>query len=211
MKAVYICVLLSSVVMLSACSSGESYFRTGYDFDRVSKIAVVDVIGPVGGDAAKNQISDFFIMELLKRGYAPIERAQVQSLLKEQEFQASEITVAEGAARAGKVLNVPAVLVVNVPEFGDKISITAKIVDVEDASILWLASGSGKSSDLLSTIAGAALGAGAGIAVSGEDDQVIGGTVGGVLGGAAGNMLSPQRAEKTKEIIKKMCQSLPQR
>jgi uncharacterized membrane protein YfcA len=150
-------------------------------------------------------------MELLKKGYAPIERAQVQSLLKEQEFQASEITVAEGAAQAGKVLNVPAVLVVNVPEFDDKISITAKMVDVEDASILWLASGSGKSSELLSTIAGSVIGAGAGIAVSGQDDEVIGGTVGGVLGGTAGHMLSPQKAEKTKEIIEKMCQSLPQR
>ncbi|MHC4068553.1 MAG: CsgG/HfaB family protein [Planctomycetota bacterium] len=211
MKAVYICVLLSSVVILSACSSGESYFRAGYDFDQVSKIAVVDVVGPVGGNAAKNQISDFFVMELLKKGYAPIERAQVQSLLKEQEFQASEITVAEGAAQAGKVLNVPAVLVVNVPEFDDKISITAKMVDVEDASILWLASGSGKSSELLSTIAGSVIGAGAGIAVSGQDDEVIGGTVGGVLGGTAGHMLSPQKAEKTKEIIEKMCQSLPQR
>lgn len=211
MKTVYICVLMSSVVILNACSSGESYFRAGYDFDRVNKIAVVDVVGPVGGDAAKNQISDFFIMELLKKGYAPVERAQVQSLLKEQDFQASEITVAEGAAQAGKILNVPAVLVVNVPEFDDKISMTAKMVDVQDASILWLASGSGKSSELLSTITGAALGAGAGIAVSGEDDKVIGGTVGGVLGGAAGHVLSPQKAEKTKEIIKKMCQSLPQR
>lgn len=211
MKAVYIFLMLSSVVILSACSSGESYFRTGYDFDRISRIAVIDVVGPVGGEAAKNQISDFFIMELLKKGYAPIERAQVQSLLDEQDFQASEITVAEGASQAGKILNVPAVLVVNVPEFNDKISMTAKIVDVEDASILWLASGSGKSSELLSTIAGAALGASAGVAVSGQDDQVIGGTVGGVLGGAAGNVLSPQKAEKAKEIIKKMCQSLPQR
>jgi hypothetical protein len=211
MKNVYISMLVLPVVILSACSSGESYFRTGYDFSSIRKIAVVDVVGPVGGDAAKNQISDFFIIELLKKGYAPIERVQVQSLLKEQEFQASEITVAEGAARAGKILNVPVVLVVNVPEFNDKISITAKMVDVEDASILWLASGSGKSSELLSTIAGAVLGAGAGIAVSGEDDEVIGGTVGGVLGGTAGHILSPQKAEKTKEIIKKMCQSLPQR
>ena len=62
-------------VSFMGCTSCESYARKGYDFYQVDKIAVVDVVGPVGGEAAKNQIADMFVMELLKKGYSPIERA----------------------------------------------------------------------------------------------------------------------------------------
>ena len=72
------------------CTTAESYSRKGYDFYQVEKVAVVDVIGPVGSEAAKNQIADFFVMELLKKGYSPIERSQVQILLNEQKFKDDE-------------------------------------------------------------------------------------------------------------------------
>ena len=64
--------------------------RLGYDFTKVEKVAVVEVSGAVAGDAVKNQIGDFFAMELLKKGYTPVERAQVQTILAEQDFQASQ-------------------------------------------------------------------------------------------------------------------------
>jgi hypothetical protein len=197
-------------LLVVGCSSGESYFRAGYDFGKVDKIAVVDVQGDVRGEAVKNQIGDFFVMELLKKGYAPVERAQVQALLKEQEFQSSDLTTGKGVARAGQILNVPTILVINIPNFGEEMSMTAKMIDVEDGSILWMGSGSGKTGRTLFTIFGAAAGAGAGATVAG-DDKALGGVIGGVLGGVAGHTLSPQKAEKVKEIIKKLCKSLPSR
>ncbi len=209
MKNIIIYVLLAGLLIISGCTSGESYVRAGYDFSKLDKIAVVEVAGRIGGEVARNQISDFFVMELLKKGYAPIERAQVHALLKEHEFQASDLTSSEGAARAGRILNVPTVLIVNIPRFKEEINMTAKIIDVEDGSILWMGSGSGTTGKLFSTIGGAAAGAAAGVAVAGDDDQLIGGVIGGVLGGVAGQALSPQKADKAKEIIKKMCATLP--
>jgi uncharacterized protein YcfJ len=150
-------------------------------------------------------------MELLKKGYSPIERAQVHVLLKEQEFQASAITSEEDAAKAGRILNVPVVLIVNVPEFGADIQVTAKMVNVEDGSILWMSTGKGKGGKTLGTILGAAAGAAIGWASTGEDDQVLGAVVGGVAGGAAGNLLTPDEAEKMLAIVKKVCKTLPSR
>ncbi|AQT69902.1 Curli production assembly/transport component CsgG [Anaerohalosphaera lusitana] len=203
-------ILLSLVIIASAgCSSGEGYSRQGYDFSTVDTVAVISVEGRIAGAAAKNQISDYFIAELLQKGYAPVERAEVEKLLEEHEFQASGLTSNTNAAQAGRILNVPAVIIVNIPEFKDNIAISAKMVDVEDGSILWLATGEGKVGEFLTTLGGAAAGAAAGIAVSGEDDEAVGGIAGGVLGGVVANQMTPQKEKKAKEIIDKMCESLP--
>jgi len=213
MKIVVVCAVVVAVMLIGGCSSGESYVKAGYDFTRLDKVAIVDVQGDIIGEPAKNQIADFFGMELLKKGFEPVERAQVQTLLKEQKFQTSGLTSQEGAAKAGRILNVPAVLVVNIPNFGDQMSMTAKMINVETAGILWMGSGSGKTQKTLSTIFGAAAGAGAGAAagaaVGGKDSTVIGGVAGGVLGGVAGHELSPQKEEKAQQVIKKICKGLP--
>jgi hypothetical protein len=204
-------ILSAAIVLVAGCSSGQSHFRAGYDFSSIDKIAVADVTGSVGSEAAKNQIGDFFVGELLSKGYAPVERSQVQNLLDEQDLQASDLTTKQGVARAGEILNVPAILVVNVPNFRDEMSMTAKIIDVEDGSILWMASGTGKAGGWLPTIFGAAAGAAAGGAVAGEGDRTAGAVAGGVIGGAAGKALTPQNAEVAQKIIRDMCKKLPPR
>lgn len=209
MKIVCVSALLIALMLAGGCSKGESYVRAGYDFAKLNKVAVVEVAGVVEGDAAKNQIADFFGMELLKKGYTPVERAQVQALLKEQEFQVSDVTSPEDAARAGRVLNVPVVLVVNIPKYGEEMNMTAKMIDVEDAGILWMGSASARTGRTLATILGAAGGAAAGVAVAGEDDKVLGGIIGGVLGGVAGRALTPQQAEQVQKMAKRMCKNLP--
>lgn len=202
---------LAAMVSLWGCSSAESYYQKGYDFSQVDKVAVVDVVGPVGGEAAKNQIADFFVMELLKKGYSPIERSQVQILLNEQKFQASDITSKEGVAQAGEILNVPVVLFVNVPKFKSDIAMTAKMVNVQDGTILWIGSGEGSSGKMLGTIVGATAGAVIGVAATGSDDAVAGGVAGGVLGGAAGNLLSPNQEKVVRQVTEKICKTLPVR
>lgn len=205
-------VLTSSVcVWLMGCSTAESYSRQGYDFYQIDKVAVVDVIGPVGGEAAKNQIADFFVMELLKKGYSPIERSQVQILLNEQKFQASDITSGEDMARAGEILNVPVVMFINVPKFKEDIALTVKMVDVEDGSILWMGSAEGTTGKTLGTIAGATAGVIVGAASTGDDDRVLGGVAGGVLGGAAGYLLTPKQEKLVRELAAKVCKTLPPR
>jgi len=202
-------VLIIAVLFIGGCSSGraESHSRAGYNFSMIDKVAIVAVEGAVKSEPAKNQIADLFAMEFLKKGYAPVERAHVRVLLEEQEFQASELTTEAGAAEAGKILNVPAVLIISIPHFGEEIAMTAKLVDIQDGSILWIGNGSGKTGRFLGF--GSLWGAGA--AVSSEENELFGGVVGGVLGGVAGYALSPQETQQAHRIIKRMCRTLPSR
>ncbi len=214
MRTILAC-LLAGAAFVSGCATatGESQGRMGYDFSKLEKVAIVDVTGAVMGDAAKNQIGDFFVLELLKKGYAPVERAQVQALLKEQKFQTSDMTSTEDAAQAGRILNVPAVLLVSIPDYKDEMSITAKMVSVEDGAILWQGTGYGRQGKLLATIFGAAAGAGAGAAgghaVGNRDGAVLGGIAGAVLGGVAGQALTPQQAEQVQKVVKEICKQMP--
>lgn len=214
MRSACLCTLMAALLVAGCASSeGESYATAGYDFSSLNKIAIVEVIGRVYGDTVKNQISDFYTMELIKKGYTVIERSQVQSVLKEQEFQASDITTNEGAAQAGKVLNVPAVMLINIPKYKEKMEMTAKLIDVEDGTILWIGSGSGSTGKTLATVAGAIGGAAIGAVAAGGDsnDRVVGGVIGGVVGGVAGNALSPDQAKQVKKVISKVCETLPSR
>ena len=211
MKALYLSILALGMTVLFGCSSGEGQFRAGYDFRSVDKIAVIDVIGDLPGDAAKNQISDFFVAELLRKGFAPVERAQVQSILKEQDFQMSDLSSGKGAAKAGEILNVPVVLVINIPNFNDDMSMTAKMLDVEDGSVLWTGIGDGKTGKWLGTMLGAAAGAAAGATIASDGNTTEGVIIGGALGGVAAHQLAPQKAKKAREVIKKMCKSMPSR
>ena len=214
MRTICLCTLAAALFAGGcAASKGESYTRAGYEFSRVDKVAVIEVTGRVRGEPVKNQIGDFFKMELMKKGYTVVERRRVQALLKEQEFQASDVTSAEGAARAGRILNVPVVLLVNIPVYKEDINMTAKMIDVEDGSILWIGSGSGTTGKTLATFVGAAAGAAGGVMVAGDetDDKVLGGVIGGVLGGVAGRALSPQQAEQVRKVIKDVCKDLPAR
>ena len=202
-------VLIIAVLFIGGCSSGraESHSRAGYNFSMIDKVAIVAVEGAVKSEPAKNQIADLFAMEFLKKGYAPKEQASVKAFLEEQGFQASDLTTEAGAAEAGKILNVPAVLIISIPHFGDEIAMTAKLVDIQDGSILWLGSGSRKTGGFLGL--GSLWGAGAG--VSSGEDELFGGVAGGVLGGVADSALSPQETQQAHRIIKRMCRTLPSR
>ena len=202
-------VLIIAVLFIGGCSSGraESYSRAGYNFSMIDKVAIVAVEGAVKSELAKNQIADLFAMEFLKKGYAPLEQARVRALLEEQEFQASELTTEAGAAEAGKILNVPAVLIISIPHFGDEIAMTAKLVDIQDGTILWLGTGSGKTGGFLGL--GSLWGAGA--AAGSEENELFGGLASGMLGSVAGYALSPQETERAQRIIKRMCRTLPSR
>jgi len=215
MKAVWISVLLT-VVAAAGCASSEAESQAvvGYDFGKIDKVAIVEVTGKVYGDAAKNKISNLVTMALMKKGYTFIERREVQALLKEQQFQASDVTTEAGAAKAGQILNVPAVMLIDIPKFkSGKIDMTAKLVDVENGTILWMGSGSGSTNKTLGTIAGAAAGAAIGAAVAGGDssDRWLGAAVGAAAGGITGYALTPSEEKQVMKVVKKVVKGFPSR
>jgi hypothetical protein len=217
MKTISVYALVTTVllVIIIGCSSGggESSFRVGYDFGALDKVAIVAVEGSVKSDLARDQVADIFAFELLRKGYAPVGRAQVKALLKERELESADLTTVEAATETGLILDVPVVLVVDIPHFGKETSMTAKMINVEDGSILWMGRGSAKTKGILAAISGLfkleEVDDGAGI--GGQEDEVLGGVAGDLLGGPVGGALSPQEVKKTKEIIETMCKSLPAR
>jgi hypothetical protein len=134
MRTVLAGVLLTMLAAAGcATSNAESQAVAGYDFGRIDKIAIVEVTGRVYGDTVKNQISNFFTMKLMEKGYKFIERKDIKALLKEQEFQASDLTTKEGAAKVGRILNVPAVMIIDIP-FWRHDENDAKLIDVEEGA-----------------------------------------------------------------------------
>jgi len=203
---IFLYILGISVLFIGGCSSGESFSRAGYDFEMVDHVAIVTVEGTLRSEPARDQIADLFAMELLQKGYAPVGRIQVKAFLKEQQLELTDLITAEGATSTGQILNVPVVLVVNIPQFGEQIAMVAQMIDVENGSVLWIGKGLGRASGPLSSFLGAFSGGGAG---TGGEGEVFAGVGGGVLGGMTGGVLSPQEVGSAQKVIRKMCRSLP--
>ncbi|MBC8472322.1 MAG: hypothetical protein H8D56_22910 [Planctomycetes bacterium] len=200
-------IMLIAILFIGGCASGraESHSRAGYNFSMLDSVAVVAVEGALQSRAAKNQIAEYFEMELLKKGYAPKEWSNIAAALEEKEVKAEDLGTEAGLAEAAEIINVPAILIVNIPHFGDEIFITAKMVDVADGSVLWIGSGTSKTGGILG------LGSGWGAGRSQEND-LFGGVPGGVMGGGVADYaLSPQDAEKVQRLIRRMCNTLPSR
>jgi len=136
-------------------------------------------------------------------------------VIEEQDFSRSQMTSADGAARAGRILNVDTVVLVSVPEFGDNMSMTAQMIDAEDGTIVWSASGNARtganmtrrSGQLLGAVGGAIIGS----EVGGTTGGVAGGVGGAVGGGIAGDALSRQRQEQSAVLVDQLTRSLPTR
>jgi hypothetical protein len=207
MKIVVYTLAMAALLAGGCYSLRESSSRVGYDFTGVDKVAIVAVEGALRSEAAKDEIASFFAMELLEQGYAPVGRAQVRALLKDEESGSEDLTTIEGAVEAGLILDVPAVLAIEIHHFAEEISMTSTMISVDDGSILWQAKGTGKSGRSISNMLG--FGEEPGIGIGGEDEELLGGAPGGQLGGPAGRPLSPEDAEKAQGIVKRMCRSLP--
>ena len=195
-------ILIIAILFISGCASGraESHSRAGYNFSMLDSVAVVAVEGALQSQAARNQVAEYFEMELLKKGYAPKEWTNVAAALKDEEVEASDLNTEEGVAEAGDIINVPAILIVNIPHFGDEIFITAKMVDVADGSVLWIGSGTSRTGGLFDFGGGRS-----------QENELFGGVPGGVMGSVSANALSPQEAEKVQRLIRRMCNTLPSR
>lgn len=201
-------------LLISGCAttsvSGDLHPR--YDFSQIERVAVVAIEGAGGNEVAQNQIGMMFNQVLMRKGYSPVERSQIRSIMDEQDFQQTDVTTAHGAAQLGRILNVDAALIANVPEYTDKMSISVQMVDVEDASILWSASGSGAVrgglTEQVGQFAGALGGAGAGSEAGGTTGAVLGGVAGAFGGGLAGKALTPQQQEHAAKLIEEIGETL---
>jgi hypothetical protein len=102
--------------------------------------------GRLGSTDPQRLVEDAFLECLLAKGYTLAARSDVDAVLREKKFQESGATE-ELAASVGKVLNVPAVLLVRVTDLSSdtrqrgvvttRASVGARLVSVESGAILW--------------------------------------------------------------------------
>jgi hypothetical protein len=213
MRYALLCALAMVALLAAGCTSAESVATPGFNFSRMDRVAVVDVLGNFS-DASREQIVDFVNMQLQGKRYGPVERTRIKTVLAEQAFEHSEHVTSEQAAQLGKILNVPAVVMVTMPEFGETMMITARLVDTQTGEVGWTGTAEGSTGRTAATIAGAAAGVGTGLVVAGRGSRsgkVAAGAIGGVLGGVAGYSLTSSEIKKLRGMIKAMFQGLPAR
>jgi outer membrane lipoprotein SlyB len=206
-------VFLSIVMVLAGCVTGSSVVQPGYNFARIDRVAVVEVAGANNNKLAQNEVSDLLAMELFKRGFRVVERTQVESILEEQDFQATDLTSDARAAQLGRILNVDAAVIINVPEMDGTISMTAKMIDVETGELLWMGESALRAGQGISTVTGALVGAAVG-GVAGhqiDDDKgsVVGAIAGGVAGGVVGHALEPTTRDALRKVVAKIAEGMP--
>jgi hypothetical protein len=206
---IFVYILSITALIAGGCISRSHSLRSSYDFSQVEKIAIVAVEGAVTSETAKDQIADIFAMELLDKGYSPIGRAQVRAKLREQELESSELTTSEAAVEAGLILKVPVVMVVEIPHFNEEITMTAKLIDVEDGSIIWMGKSSGRAGR---TVPGAFLGVITGSSTSGgggDNYDLMSGPIAELFSGQTNPSLTPEEEQKIQRIVRSICASLP--
>ncbi len=151
--------ILISVLMLIGCmtiSSRQSLppdtsLSPNFMSQSIKKIVV---LVQAGNNVPQRRIEDEFISSLLQKNYQVVSRSDLERLMEEMSFQHSHITDND-AVRIGKMLNVPAVLIVAVTDSQTKrretytiiqATLGARLIGVETGEILWI--GTHKKSEL---------------------------------------------------------------
>ena len=102
------------------------------------------------------QVEDEFVQAVIRKGYTVATRSDIEQIKKELKFQDSGWTD-EDIMEVGRMLNVPAILIVSINDSSDdsrrnsqgtriyyaSASIGSRLLNVEKAEILWLASYTG--------------------------------------------------------------------
>ena len=110
------------------------------------KIAVMDFKAGVGVNASEVEgLSDMLINTMYESGkFSIVERSQIDQVLKEWKFQASELTN-EQLVQVGRILGVESVLVGTVNLIASEYNVDVRAVDVESGEVVTTA-GAAKSS-----------------------------------------------------------------
>lgn len=207
-------ITISLLLLFSACATGSGFVHPKANFKKVGRLAVV-VNSDKLNETEKKETADLFSMALLQKGFMVIDRANIDQILSEAEFQnTSELTSGEGAAKL-RIHNVKSLVVVNVSSAGTEVSMTAKMTLLETGSLVWVGEGTGDSKSGLAALGGALFGGGAGAAagsaVSGGSGTgtAIGAGAGAAAGAVAGKALEPSKKKLFREVIEKTTASLP--
>ncbi len=105
---------LASLLLLGACATANVAVKSGFDFSRVKRVAVVGFSDYSNRGGSGEILSGAFEQGLLAAGYNLVERAQVDQLLREKKLSASD---PKAAKEIGRLLGVDALLLGRITDF----------------------------------------------------------------------------------------------
>lgn len=132
----------------------ETSSDASFQPDELSKLAVIAYTEDRRGESQSDQqrlVEDIFVQTLLARGHQVVARSDLKSVLSEQELENSGLTDSNAVA-LGKLLNVPAVLVVRITEYAldsqsdartrmrtqtARATVGARLINVKTGGIWW--------------------------------------------------------------------------
>jgi subtilisin family serine protease/TolB-like protein len=113
---------------------------TGQNKDASAKpgLAVIpfQLKGTINEEEAGSILSELLLAEIDSKAYQLFERSQIQSLLKEQKFQETDlVNDARVAAKFGRLAGIRYLVLGSLSRLGTTYHLTARVVDCEDGSI----------------------------------------------------------------------------
>lgn len=121
------------------------------DLTKLAVIAFTEERNRQNQSDQQRLVEDIFVQTLLDRGHTVVARSDMQSVLTEQELAKSGLTD-DNAVAVGKLLNIPAVLVVRITEYSletqydakrnnrsqmARASVGARLINVDTGGIWW--------------------------------------------------------------------------
>ncbi len=107
---------LFAALLLGACATATVAVKSGFDFGRVKRVAVVGFTDYPNHGGSGEVVSGAFEQSLLTAGYDLVERAQVDKVLKEKKLSATD---PKAAKQIGQLLGVDALLFGRITDFRD--------------------------------------------------------------------------------------------
>lgn len=146
--------LFISALFLNSCAIQSSITKSGYDFSKIKRIAVLDFKDASGHPVSGTMASDIFVKYMLKAGYEVLERSQLDEILKEKNISSAGLLDKKNIQ---KLTGIDALIAGSVeayipetdiydgsyPRFiAAQVGIGARMIDVQTGETLWSGSGS---------------------------------------------------------------------
>jgi TolB-like protein len=123
-RAIVTCIVLSAVLLLSA--------SLAVALDKDITMAVFDFKANGVSESLARSVTELFLVNLVESEKIRIvERTDIEKILEEHELMLSGLTEESDAIEAGKLLSANKVLLGSVNKFGERLLLTARVVDTE--------------------------------------------------------------------------------
>ena len=112
MKKIFLS-FLASLLVLGGCTL-KSVISPSYDFDQINRIGIMSFSNTLSG---MQGVENLFAKYLIQSGYKVVERAQLESILREHNISVSGYLSPETTREIGRILGVDVLLIGEVSSF----------------------------------------------------------------------------------------------